>query len=192
MQLRVFESLSAKDLIRASGTCREWRDIASHDVLWRRALRHSCHHLLVPPAELHGESHKSQYFVNEGWRKGAFLRRKTPHASPSPIVKVAFTRGGASLAAVNTDGQVTFIDPAQADANSTHTIAAEERTCAASEHQTTAPPPPPPVTCAVFLDPSAPSAAVCGDESGRLLMTDPTPRPTGAGCRLATSSRRVL
>lgn len=68
VQLRIFESLGAEDLLRTAATCREWRDVASQDVLWRRVLT-SCPTLLVPPEELNATcrsgSAKSQFFVAE-------------------------------------------------------------------------------------------------------------------------------
>ena len=119
VQLRIFENLSARDLVRAAGTCREWRDIASQDVLWRSVLRRSPT-LLIPPDELTASSSryataKEQFFVNEGWRTGAFLRRRRSRrkeassSTPPPYVEVAFTRDANALAAVDVDGYVSFV-----------------------------------------------------------------------------------
>jgi hypothetical protein len=105
---------------------------------------------------------------------------------PAPCVEVAWTRDGAALAVVSAEGIVSYIDathqPSAANDDMHATSNTKTNTSAnegggggggrAAAKQTAARAAAAVVTCATFLDPSAPSAAVCGDERGRLLMTD--------------------
>lgn len=115
---------------------------------------------------------KFQYFVNEGWRKGAFLRRKQPrkqpHLPPSSLVEVFFTPDSTALATVSDQGLVSFIDVSETFVE--EACATESSSNAPRDEQRAHPAAA--VRCAVFLNPSAPSAAVCGSDNGQLFMTD--------------------